>query len=84
VGGTISIRSMDSTVVREAFSTRMVGDSSKVVHSRNILEVTNIMEDKILQEDGPNIREEEVVVVDGLHSKVGVVRVEPIRVRHLH
>jgi len=78
----ISIRNMDSTVVREAFSTRMVGDSSKVVLSLNILEVINITEDKMLQEeDGPHTRE---VVVVGLHSKVGVVRVEPIRVRHQH
>jgi len=83
VGATISIRNMDSTVVRGAFNTRMVGDNSKVVLSHNILEETNIMEDKMLREDGPHTREG-AVVVDGLHSKEGVVREEPILARHQH
>lgn len=80
---TISIHNMDSTLDRGAFSTRRVVDSSKVVLIHNILEVINFMEDKILQEDGPHIREVEVLV-GGPHNKVGVVRVELTPVRHQH
>ena len=78
---TISIHNTDSTLDRGAFSNRRVVDSFKVVLIHNILAVINFMEDKILQEDGPHTREV-VVLVGGPHSKVGVVRVELIPVRH--